>query len=161
MCSETWMYSYMDTNESLFHHHWGFIKGPPWSSNLHVGDLPRVRWTSEMRAGTFYQIILWWFARETQSDRLDVKQRRKHSRDLDLIRHYPAFEVTSLCMFELWPRSTRSFFISQDEIEPQPTLVSHPVHTDSQTHAHTEQLHSYLIYPYHCLGWGMEKHYGF
>lgn len=96
----------MDTNERIFQRHQGFIKGPPRSANLDVEDLRRVRWTREIKAGTFYQIIWRWFVNKMQSDRLDVRQRLKHGRDLDLIRYYPAFEVTSLCMFPLWPRST-------------------------------------------------------
>lgn len=52
----------MGANEKIFHHHQGFIKGPllgsPRSSNLDVEDLHRVRWTREIKAGTFYQIIL-------------------------------------------------------------------------------------------------------
>lgn len=99
----------MDTNERIFHHHQGFIKGPPLcppgSINLDVEDLRREKWTREIKAGTFYQIMLRWFVNKMQSDRLDVRQRLKHGHDLDLIRHYPAFEVTSLCMFPLWPRS--------------------------------------------------------
>lgn len=42
-------------------------------------------------------------------------------------------------------KHTRSFFISQDEIEPQHTLMSHPVHTDIVTHTntHTGYLHTH------------------
>lgn len=38
-----------------------------------------------------------------QTERLDARQRLKRARDLNLIRHYPAFEVTSLRVFPLRP----------------------------------------------------------
>lgn len=38
-------------------------------------------------------------------------------------------------------KHTHSFFISQDEIEPQNTLMSHLVHT--HTHTHIRYLHTY------------------
>lgn len=53
-----YMGRYRETNERIFHHYQGFIKGPPLSpplsNNLDVEDLYREKWTREIKAGTFY-----------------------------------------------------------------------------------------------------------
>lgn len=100
---------YMDADKRIFQHHQGLREGPllcpSRSTNLDVEDLCGVR-TREIKAGTFYQIIFRWFVNKMQTGGLDVRQRPKRTGDLDLIRHYPAFEVTSLCAFSTWHRST-------------------------------------------------------
>ena len=143
----------------------GLWKGPPLcppaAINLDVEDLRREKWTREIRAGTFYHIMLRWFVNKMQSDGLDVRRRRKRGHDLGLIRHYPAFEVTSLCTFPRWPTGTRAASsLARIKQEPRHMQLWCPLHAGQQTeHLHT-YTHTHHRYPYQTtLRHG--KHYGF
>lgn len=109
-----------------------------------VEDLSKVRRTREIKAGAIYPLILWWFVNKNVNRQTGCETAAKTRR---WFRLNPSLSClwSDLAVYipTVTQKHTRSFFISQDEIESQKTLMSHLVHTHARGHTHTQTIPSH------------------